>query len=232
MTDTNHPGENALDKDKGRTIAVSDETFVFSTVQVPGRKVTGAQIAKAAGREPVEDYALLLNLPSGEIETLRPDEEIDLAAKAVERFFVIRSGESFRFVVDHLSLEWPLKSIPGKHIKFLVNAGDDKELVQEHENAPAKVIGDDDPVHLDAPGVERLKTRPRNVTVIYNHKEFTLERRVYSTEELFAAFSVPTGYKLDLIEHDGEFRELKPGGKLPVREGMEFASHPPRGQSS
>jgi hypothetical protein len=234
MTDANRPEDNAPDKGKGRTIAVSDETFVFRTVEVPGHKVTGAQVAKVLGREPVEEYALLLNLPNGEIETLRPDQEIDLAAKVVERFFIIKSSESFRFVVDHLSLEWPIKSILGKHIKVLIHAGDDKELVLEQDDGPAKIIGDDDLVHLDAPGVERLKTRPapRTVTVIYNHNSYTLERRVYSTEELFAAFKVPAGYKLDLVEHDGEFRELKPGEKILAREGMEFASHPPRGQSS
>lgn len=235
MTDASNFGETVLDKDSGtRRISISDETFVFHTVEVPGRKVSGAQIAQAAGRHPVDEYALLQNLPNGEIETLRPDEIIDVVAKEIERLFVIKSSESFRFAVDDLSLEWPLKSLLGKHIKFLVNAGDDKELVLEREGAPAKIIGDDELVHLDVPGVERLKTRPapRNVTVTYNHNPYTLERRKYSTEELFAAFSVPAGYKLDLVEHDGEFRELKPGEKIPVREGMEFVSHPPRGQSS
>ncbi len=43
---------------------------------------------------------------------------------------------------------------------------------------------------------------------------------------------MPAGYKLDLIKPDGEFKELKPGKTLKVRDGMEFTSHVPAGQSS
>ena len=45
-------------------------------------------------------------------------------------------------------------------------------------------------------------------------------------------FGVPTGYRLDLISKDGEFRELKPGEKIKVKDCMEFSSHVQTGQSS
>lgn len=94
--------------------------------------------------------------------------------------------------------------------------------------------GNDRPTHLDAEGVGEVKTRPApgTVTVTYNHQPFELERRAYSTEELLAVFSVPAGYKLDLVRPDGEFRELTPGEKIHIHDGIEFASHPPCGQSS
>ena len=38
---------------------VSDETFAFREVRFDDRKVTGAQIAQAAGAHPVEDYVVL-----------------------------------------------------------------------------------------------------------------------------------------------------------------------------
>ena len=47
-----------------------------------------------------------------------------------------------------------------------------------------------------------------------------------------AVFGVPAGYKLDIIGADGVFREMAAGERLKVKEGMEFASHPPVGQSS
>ena len=85
---------------------------------------------------------------------------------------------------------------------------------------------------LDARGVEHLRSGKRHVTVTYNHTPFELERRVYTTEELRAMFLVENGYILDLIAPNGEFRELKPNAKLKVRDGMEFVSHAPCGQSS
>jgi hypothetical protein len=45
-------------------------------------------------------------------------------------------------------------------------------------------------------------------------------------------FNVPSGYKLDLVTKEGELRELKPAEKTRMSEGLEFVSHPPRGQSS
>lgn len=148
---------------------------------------------------------------------------------------MIKSGESYRFTVDGLSLEWPLKSLAGKHVKVLVHAGDGVQLILDREDTADQVIGDDDLVHLDAAGVERLKTRPapHKVHVLYNNTQtFELERRGYKTEELLAVFSVPAGYKLDLVRPDGEFIELKPGETTPIREGLEFVSHPPDGKSS
>src|SRR5689334_21148162 len=128
MSTSGHTEEAVLDAGNHggvRQVTISDETFVFHAVGIPDRKVTGAQIAQAAGKHPADDYAILLNLPSGEVETLRPDELVDLDGQGVERFFVIKSGESYRFTVDGLSLEWPLKSLAGKHIKVLVHAGGD-----------------------------------------------------------------------------------------------------------
>ncbi len=78
---------------------------------------------------------------------------------------------------------------------------------------------------------------PRNhlgpfVTVLYKEIPFELKRGVYTTEELITVFSAPAGYLLDLIGRDGEFRELKPGEKIKLRQDMEFSSHPPVGHSS
>src|SRR6516164_952150 len=86
---------------------VSDETFAFREVRFDDRKVTGAQIAQAAGAHPVEDYVVLAQLPTWELETVRPAELADLAKTA--RFFVIKGDGTDRFFVNGLALEWPRK---------------------------------------------------------------------------------------------------------------------------
>ena len=216
------------------SIAISDETFRFSTHAVSDRRVTGAQIADIAKAHPVTDYVVLQHLPNGELESVRPTETTDLGPNGAERFFVIRGSESFRFTVDGLSMEWPLASILAENIKFLGRVERSAELILETPTGD-QVIPNGRAVNLSVSGVEKLKTRkkPKTVTVIYNHDQrFEMEVRDYTTEELMQRFSVPSGYKLDLVTKDGELRELKPGEKTRMSEGLEFVSHPPRGQSS
>lgn len=215
------------------TVTISDESFSERSFRLSDQKVTGHQIVEAFGKRPVEEFVVLQRLGNGDLETLRPTELVDLGANGAERFFVIKGSLTYRFTVDGASMEWPLASILGRHIKELASADKDDELVLDRSDGDI-VVGDETPVKLDKEGVEHLKTRkrPQLVNVTYNHQSFQLEPRVYSTEELLTKFSVPEGYKLDEVRGKGELHELKPGEQVHIREGMEFTSHPPRGQSS
>jgi len=213
---------------------IGDEHFKFLRVAFDDLKVTGAQVCMAAGRHPVEDYVVLRHLGTGELEALRPTETFDLDKNKVSRFFVIKGGDTHRFCVEGLAMEWPHKKLIASQIKFLAGASDDQALSLERPGAD-QLFDDDDEVAIGGGGVERFKLRQRKktVTVIYGSDvEFELERRVYTTEELMTVFGVPARYKLDIIGTDGVFREMAPGERLKVKDGMEFASHPPVGQSS
>lgn len=227
--------ENALDRDAAGvfSIELGDETFQFRPARFDDRKVVGAQIAEAAGAHPVEAFVILRHLRSGELESIRPTEPVDLGEAGVERFFVMRGDDLHRFTVEGLSMEWPKAKLAAKHIKFLAKAGEDQVLVLDGEDGDV-VLDDDDLVDLAAKGVERLMLRhaPKTVTVYYKETPFELDKGVYTTEQLIAVFSAPAGYLLDLIERDGEFRELKPGERIKVRDGLEFSSHPPAGHSA
>lgn len=236
MTTTNITDSNA--QGRGREdgtfrISVGDENFNFAEIEIADRKVTGAQLAECVGAHPVEEFVILQHLKTGELESLRPTEVTDLGEKGVERFFVVKGSETYRFLVEGLSMEWPRSKILGRQIKFLARVESDVDLVLDLPDGD-RVIGDDEAVLIKPPGVEELRIRkkPRKVKVIYNQdQDFYLDPRVYTTEELIKEFSVPEGYLLDIYE-DGQLRELKPGEKIRVREGMEFSAHPPRGQSS
>ncbi|HEY5411655.1 MAG TPA: multiubiquitin domain-containing protein [Caulobacteraceae bacterium] len=227
--------ESALDRDAAGVFSVElgDETFTFRRVRFDDREVVGAQIAEAAGAHPIEAFVILRHLRSGELESIRPTELVDLAEDGVERFFVTRGDDLHRFFVEGLSMEWPKAKLAAKNIKFLAKAEPDQMLVLDTPDGDV-VLEDDDLVDLAAKGVERLMLRhpPKTVTVFYKEKPYELERGVYTTEQLIDVFKPPAGYLLDLIERDGEFRELKPGEHIKVREGMEFSAHPPAGHSS
>ena len=234
--DTVLTSSNSDQAQRGRTfeVQIGDANFDFATVAFDDAKVTGAQVCMAAGRHPVEDYVVLRHLGTGELESLRPTETSDLDKNKISRFFVVEGGDTHRFFVEGLSMEWPGNKLIAWQIKFLGGAGDDQALSLERPGVD-QVFEDDDEVDIDGGGVERFKLRHRKktVTVIYGGDvEFELERRIYTTEELMAVFGVPAGYKLDIIGIDGVFREIAPGERLKVKDGMEFASHPPVGQSS
>lgn len=215
-------------------VQIGDASFVFADVKFADAEVTGARICTAAGRHPIEDYVVLKHLASGELETLRPSEPSRLDEHEVNRFFVVKGAETHRFFVDDLAMEWPHKKLVAWQIKFLAGAGEQIALTLERHGA-VEVFDDDDEVSIGGHEVERFRLRRREptVTVIYGSDvEFVLERRVYTTEELMTVFGVPAGYRLDIIGADGVFRELESGERIKVKNCMEFASHPPVGQSS
>lgn len=214
-------------------LLISDETFEFRRFRTSDRKITGAQVAELAGKHPVTDFVILKHLKTHELESLRPTELADLGEEGIERFIVIQSGEIYRFTVEGLSMEWPRGSIRCSNVKLLAGIPADECLVLDMGDCK-RVLEDDEMIDLKCPGVEELRIRkgPKTVTVKYCEREFTLQRREYTTEELMKEFGVPAGYRLDLISKDGEFRELKPGEKIKVKDCMEFSSHVPTGQSS
>jgi hypothetical protein len=215
------------------TIVLLNENFETREVALDDLKVTGRQIAEAAGYHSTDEVVVLQQLPSGSLEEIRPEELVDLGAPGVERFFVMEADSTFRFIVDGLKLEWPRASISAKTIRKLALKDESYDVVQELEDAPDRTLDEDDVVNLKGAGTERFKTKhgPKLVTVYYGETPYELAKGTYTTEQLIETFSVEAGYLLDLIE-DGKLIELKAGEKIRIKNGMHFTSHPPRGQSS
>ncbi len=211
---------------------ISDENFEFKTFKFDDPIVTAAQVAEAFGAKPQDQFKVLQQLETGEIETKRPTETTDLRDSGLERFFVIRSDRTFGFSVDGLAMEWPLPSILGEHLRTLAHATDCQELVRVTADGLLPVE-DDDVVSFAESGTEefRLTERKRTVTIKYGDEKFEVERRAWTTEELIALFGVPQGHILDLVVKR-EFKPLESGQKIKVHDCMVFTSHVPIGQSS
>lgn len=214
-------------------IEIAAEDFAFRPYEADARKILGKDVAELAGVPDPDAVQVLRHLDTGELESIRPTEELTLDHRGVTRFFVIEGGESYHFKVGDLSMEWPRATLAGAQIKVLAKAGEDQDLFHLSEAGEA-LLEDEDVVTFAAAGVERfaLKKAKKTVTVTFNDIEFELERRRWTTEQLTAVFKPKPGYVLDLIEDDGEFRELKPGESLKIRDGMAFTAHPPCGHSS
>lgn len=213
-------------------IDVADESFDFAALTFTDPIVTAAQVAEKFGARPASQFKVLQQLANGEIESKRPTETTDLREAGRERFFVIRSDRTFGFTVDELAMEWPLSTIAGAHLRELARAKPDQDLVRVTPSG-FETVDDDDIVSFAGGDTDEFRRvdLPQTVTVYYREDAFEIERREWTTEELIQLFGVPAGYKLDLIKLDG-LKELKPGKKIKVREGMKFTAHVPAGQSS
>lgn len=218
---------------RGQAIEVLDEHFNSRNARIDDDRVTGRQIAEAAGFNSIDEVIVLQQLPSGALEELRPEELVDLAQQGVERFFVIEGDSTYRLFLDGLKLEWPRAKVNASTLLRLARKGEEFEVVQQLEDAPDKALDDDDVVDLSHRGTEHFKTRKTSklIEVLYNEQPFKLAKGTYTTEQLIAIFKVEPGYLLDLWV-DGKLVELKPGEELKLKAGMHFTSHPPRGQSS
>ena len=176
------------------SVQVADETFNFNDVFFDDPKITGLQIAMEVGALPVEDFVILQWLNSHELETIRPSELIDI--RSPQKIFVIKGSETYRFVVDGLSLEWPLPFISGLTIKRLLEQEDNNiELFLEKENVADKIIENSEEVKLKKAGVEKFKIKPIEITIIVNGRPKIVNAKQISFQALvnLAFDSVPTG---------------------------------------
>lgn len=171
---------------------IADQTLVFHDFSFDDRKVTAAQVAEKFGAFPLEDFVILHWLDNHQLETLRPNETVELKDGA--KLFVIKGDGTDRFFVDGIALEWPKKTLTGASIKFLAGKDEDMELVLERKDKPDKVIDEDDEVRIGAAGVEKFYTRPAEVslTIIVNTRPKPWNKKKISFEEVVAiAYPVP-----------------------------------------
>lgn len=214
-------------------VEIADEDFNLRTVRFDDQKVVGMQIAAMAEAHPIEDFAILQHLKSGELESIRPAEDIDLSKPGVERFFVVRGASNHRFTVEGLIMEWPQDAIAAKHIKFLARAGVDMVLVIDRDDGDRE-LNDDEMVDLSEPGVERFKLRkrqPKFVTIFVEATAHEWPKGEMITYEQVVTLEFPdfaqhpertysvTWKKGEGAKHEGV---LVPGASVKVKDQMEF----------
>jgi len=136
---------------------IADDNLSYRDIHIEHPNPTGAEILTAA-EIPDKQAILLQILPSGDMESIRPEEAPNLAASC--NFIVGQSDRSFLFTVDDSRLEWPNRHISGAVIRKLVNVPEDQELLQRCGNELA-VLGPTDMLDLGKSGIENVITGQR-----------------------------------------------------------------------
>ena len=162
-------------------IYVADETLAFRNVKVDDLTLTGAQLAHAAGFKPGDGAIVLQVLADGALESIRPEEIVDLT-KCEGRFVVVVSDRVYLLTIDGQRFEWPCRVVSGGLLRKLASVPADSTLYLQRVNHPDRVVGDKDLLDLDISGIESFVTRKAvwklnvhgvviDVTTPHHHRE-------------------------------------------------------------
>ena len=191
----------------------------------------GRQLLQTAGFMPASDHVLIeITHPGSKAVGL--DEEVDLSEPGREEFRAFLTDREYNFTIDEVGYVWGAPTITEEELRAVSKTPASKKLVLDRADAEDEVIETGGSVNLDAHGTEHIYTEKHLITVFYKDDPFEIERGRYTGAQLSAKFGAPSGYVLDLVKPDGDFKEVKPTDSVKVREGMHFVSHPPYGQSS
>lgn len=212
-------------------LLIGNEALEYRPAVVHVPVVNGAQVLEIAGVvDPVEHIALQV-LQDGQLESLRPEETVDLRSAGVERFVVFRSDRVFRILVDDRTFDWAASRITGATIKRLaglkVHSHDVWQVLPTGED---RVVADGDFVDLTAPGVERFMIKPITVRVIVNARPREVHKRELSYWEvakLAYPDAIPTPNTVYSITYARGPRENPEGSMIDgqqvlIKDGMTF----------
>jgi len=159
-------------------ILIGDERLNYRAEVVQSAVVTGAQILAAAGAAGSIEHAAFQVLQGGQLESLRPDEEVDLRSAGAEKFVVFRSDRIFRILVEDRTIDWGVARITGGTIKRLVGIkAFTHDVWQVLPSGEDLLVADDDFVDLSTSGVERFLVKPISIRVIVNARPREVHKR-------------------------------------------------------
>ena len=209
-------------------IVIGNAEFEFTPFGLNDPLVTASQVAQLVGANPLADYVVMFQTLIGELETLRPQESVDLRQRGIERFYVVRGDNLHRFFNGDLSYEWPRNKLSGENLRFLFRTPDDHDLLLARENEPDQVINEDDEVDLSQPGVERFHSRPSKgpITIIVDAEQWNPPSREMTPNAIIvqATNKNPGENYLVRIRRNGKQVSYKDKGEIPIRlkNGQEY----------
>ena len=151
--------ETALRRGKDHhNIEVADATLAYRTIRIDDLTPTGAQLARAAGFKPSDAAIVLQVLADGALETIRPEEVVELRHQD-GRFVIVASDRIYLLIIDGQRFEWPCRVVSGGLLRKLASVPAEEALYLEQVNDPDRLIGAYDLVDLNKDGIESFITR-------------------------------------------------------------------------
>ncbi|MFC5757802.1 multiubiquitin domain-containing protein [Rhizobium sp. GCM10022189] len=204
--------------------SVNDHVYATSDQQLTGR-----DIRAAASLAPASDY-VLIEIGNGTSRSVGLEEIIALRPAPLAAVFqAFRNDRSYSLTVNERGFEWGDRDISASDLRKFASIPDDHDIFLDSDaDAP---IGDDDIVHLDRKGVERIVSRPKpKVRILVNTREkFVSAGRISFSELVKLAFpDIPVGPTTSFTVSYRKGPADKPEGTLiegesvKVKNGMVF----------
>lgn len=204
-------------------VLIADQQLDYRSAVITDPVPTGRQIVETAGRSDPDQFIVLRQLPSGDLEELRLSEEIDLREPGAEKFIVVRSDRSFRFLLEGERQEWPAALINGLTLKRLGGkSADEFEVFLERTEAADRKVEDDELVDLSEAGVESVYFRrhSREVVIEVNENAVRIRAGEHTGREIKET-AIAQGVKINidfvLSLHEGSGGTRIIGDVDPVR---------------
>lgn len=186
---------------------IRDELGMIEAVSVPQHGLQGKDILVAAGRPLDTEQIVLQVLKAGGLETIRPDELVDL--KLGTKFILASGDRLYRFVIGEDAYEWPYRRITGQLIGELAAIGNNQHI-ETLRDGFFTVVTPDELVDLAGNGVEKFvkvnkvwKLKVHGVIQEWDKPEVKVE------DALVRAGFDPKAWHILLIVH-GEKKEVTP----------------------
>lgn len=216
----------------GLKFKVAGPGLNFRPLELDDPKPTGAQIIRAAGFSPVENYGLVQWLKSGDLEPVRLNETVDLREKGVERFIIAETDRAFFFELNGERQEWLVPVINGITLKRLADTDPDAVIViREREDDADEEIENDQIVNLAEAGLEKFRTRPveKIVTIFVNTKPVKIARGEHNGLEIKQAaidqgVNIQIDFILSLEEKPGETQIIGDTDLVKVKKDQKYVA--------
>lgn len=227
-----NPSDSCLDTAAGRfEIQLGDQSLQFMTKVVHDQVLTGNQILSIANARPASDFLVFQMLHDGVLDSVHPEQTVNLRNVAIPKFLIFRSDRSFRFFLDERAFDWGASYISGATIKRLAGVpSETTDVWLDAAGGHDRMIDDKEMVDLESAGTERFITRTVHIVIKVNSRDREVDHRVLTYWEVVKlAFpeAVPSEqiiYSIDYASgpHQNPNGSMVEGQSVTVKKGMKF----------
>ena len=185
--------------------------------------LSGEDLLTIAGKEPAVDHIIYLLLEDGDMESIRPNEVVDLERSGVENFRTFRADVIYRLELDGKAREWGSDFITGRALKKL--SGTDVPhkvgIWQKTKDEEDKLIGDSDIVDLSSEGIERFRLGSK-YSICIEGTVYEWPRKTITTEEIIQLGGWDASQGAVEVDKDQNEKQLSSGEIIKLKHGHNY----------
>lgn len=187
--------------------------------------ITGAELLSKAGKTPPNDYVIYTELEDGDLETIRPNENVSVDRLGIEQFHTFKTDVIYRIEVNGESREWGARFITGKAIKKLSGIGTSNEFgIWQATGHDERFIRDNDKVDLSNAGIERFRLGGK-FSICIEGKSYEWSKDTITASEIAQLGGWGNNEGVVEIEPDQTERTLSPDEIIHLKHGQKFCKH-------